>query len=528
MNYSFGEFRIDTQRHELTRAGVAVPIESRPFAALAMLVEGRDTVISKDELVVQLWDGRHTSDAAIASLMKKVRQAIGDDGKSQQLIRTIHGVGYRFVATVSGGDVIRSTEMPSIGSDADAASLRDTRPTLLVTPIVPRSDAAAASALPLGLTHDVIVGLSRLRWLKVIAWASALQLRGQREPQQDLHSLTAADYCIDGEIEQRGERIVLNCRLTRLTDYVVLWAERFEGRPGDFNSMRENIVQEAVLALELQISAAEADRARYLHTADLDAWGHYHLGLMHMYRFTAPDNDQATVHFERAIAQQPDFARAHAGLSFALFQSAFNRYPGADEAACRAGARRHAERGVTLDARDPLTNFVMGRSFWLEGDIEDCQPWLERALALNNSFAQAYYSHGLTNLLLDDSAAVPGDSHAEASAAISLSPLDPFTYGFYGVRALSYVRDGQLEQGRYWANRGARQPNAIVMMDFIAAVANQLDGDHEQALRWAARAKERSNNGNSDFFFRSLAFRDGPLRSTMEGAFRQLGIGSGQ
>ena len=77
-----------------------VPLERQVFALLALLVENRERLVSKDEIVEKVWDGRVVSDSAIASRVKSARQALGDDGKAQRYIKTIHGQGFRFVAEV--------------------------------------------------------------------------------------------------------------------------------------------------------------------------------------------------------------------------------------------------------------------------------------------------------------------------------------------------------------------------------------------------------------------------------------------
>ena len=97
-------------------------------------------------------------------------------------------------------------------------------------------------------------------------------------------------------------------------------------------------------------------------------------------------------------------------------------------------------------------------------------------------------------------------------------------YGFFGVHAFSYLRDGQLEEARFWANRAARQPNANPAMDFIAAAANAIAGEQEAARAWARRARARSGNADSAHFFRALPFRDGDLRRQLERAFDDLGL----
>ena len=92
-------------RGELLNAGEAVSLERRAFAALSYLVENSDRLISKDELVEKIWDGRFITDAAISTVIKTIRKALGDDGTTQKYIRTVHGRGFRFVGKVEYGTV---------------------------------------------------------------------------------------------------------------------------------------------------------------------------------------------------------------------------------------------------------------------------------------------------------------------------------------------------------------------------------------------------------------------------------------
>lgn len=522
MKYVFENYRLDTAKHELSKDDHPIAVEPQTFAVLQALVASHDIALSKDDLIDAVWRGRFTSDAAIASRIKEARKAIGDDGKSQRLIKTIHGVGYRFVGAVRHATAAVPAPQPTTEESGLVQPL-DSRPVVLVTPFTDHGQTDSVTSI--GLTHDVIIGLSRLRWLKVISWASAMRL--PQAQSEALRPLTAADYCLSARVEDRRGDLALAVELTDLRDSSIVWAERFSARTGEVNKVRANVVQQTLSALELQISAAEAAKAQYLHTDNLDAWSHYHLGLMHMYRFNARDNALATTHFEQAVASQPDFARAHAGLSFAHFQTVFNRYGGIDLERSRAAAIAGAERGVELDRMDPLANFVMGRSFWLSGDVESGQPWLERSLVISGNFAQAHYAFGLGTVMIDAPTTETIESHQEASAAISLSPLDPFMYGFYGVRALSFLREERMEEARIWANRAARQPNAIAAMDFIAAAANAAAGELGYARVWAQRARERSENADSSHFFRALPFREGALRSTMEKAFSEVGLAAG-
>ena len=104
MIYVFGDFELDTAKVELRRNGAAIAVEPQVFALLCFLVENRDRVVTREELVERIWDGRFISDSAVASRIKSARHALGDDGTAQKLIRTVHGVGFRFIGDVALGD----------------------------------------------------------------------------------------------------------------------------------------------------------------------------------------------------------------------------------------------------------------------------------------------------------------------------------------------------------------------------------------------------------------------------------------
>src|SRR5262245_42412969 len=112
MLYRFDDLELDTTQAELRAGGKGVPVEPQVFALLTLLVEKRHRLVSKDEIVEKVWDGRVVSDAAIASRVKSARQSIGDDGKAQRCIRTIHRQGFRFVAEVRAAQDVQIAETP--------------------------------------------------------------------------------------------------------------------------------------------------------------------------------------------------------------------------------------------------------------------------------------------------------------------------------------------------------------------------------------------------------------------------------
>ena len=115
----------------------------------------------------------------------------------------------------------------------------------------------------------------------------------------------------------------MSAELADTRDGGVVWAERYTSRAEDVHAISASIVESVIAAVEIHVPFNEARRARLNTPERLDAWSAYHLGLQHMFRFTAEDNAAARGLFEQAVAREREFARAHAGLSFTHFQSAF-------------------------------------------------------------------------------------------------------------------------------------------------------------------------------------------------------------
>ena len=527
MIYRFGHFELDMARVELRAAGAACPVEPQVFALLALLVENRERLVSRDELIEKVWDGRVVSDAAVASRIKSARQALGDDGKTQRFIRTVHGQGFRFVAevrSVQGAAAIQGTGRSGPGADVahtDAAPASEvaSRPSIAVLPFRLVGDAGPHAAIADALPHDLITELARLHWLFVTARGSSFRLRTANPDMTEIGQLLGVRYCLTGMVEAAGTRLGVTVELADTRNAGIVWADRFDGSVDDVHEFREVIRARILAALEIQIPLHEAARARLKVTEDLDAWSAYHLGLQHMYRFNRKDNAVATAYFSQAVARDPGFARAHAGLSFMHFQTAFMRHTD-DLAGEIEAARRFAQRGLELDSMDPFVNFVMGRTYWLVGDLEGGLPWLERATSLSPNYAQGLYARAWTETLAGHD--VDGRSHVDL--AMRLSPLDPMHYAMLGTRAFTHMFAGEDTQAAYWAERAARSPGAHVLIAMIASVAHSLAGDESRAADWAANVRERNPALTRDDFFRAFPIKPAAVRTRISQALARSGF----
>jgi tetratricopeptide (TPR) repeat protein len=365
----------------------------------------------------------------------------------------------------------------------------------------------------------IIEALSRLRWLAVIARGSTFRFRQVAADLDLVSTALVARYVLSGVIESPGRTIAVTLELTDSSSREIIWADRLSAPVDEVGDLRSRIVAHLISALESHIPFNEARIARLSDPTGLDAWANYHIGLGHLYRFTAADNALAKRCFERAITVDPQLARAHAGLSFTSFLEAFLRLTSDPTQAAR-DARRHAERGLELDPLDPFANFTMGRTFWLSNEPEIAADWLARATSLNPNYAQGFYASAFTAMLTGN-APVAFDA---LDTSLHLSPLDPLLYGIHGVRAQMLIQQEDHEAAAGWADRAATTPGAHYLIAMIALVANGLAERHEQAARWRQTIRRLKPDATSADYYAAFPTREATSRARIEKELRRHGF----
>ncbi|MEJ2275547.1 MAG: winged helix-turn-helix domain-containing protein [Woeseiaceae bacterium] len=524
MIYAFGSLEIDLAKVELRDNGESRSIEPQVFALIAYLAEHRDRMVSRDELFEKLWEGRVVSDSALASRIKSARRALGDDGRTQAIIKTVHGQGLRFIADVQVQQAPVAATSPAVSEEPErsapgAAPDAISRPSIAVLPFRLTGATGDWATIADGLPHDLITELARLRWLFVVARGSSFRLRGDDQDPREVGRLLGVRYCLSGAVEVSGNQLVVTAELVDTGGGDVVWGERYTGNVQDVHAMRDEIRASILASLEIQIPLHEAGRARLASPDNLDAWSTYHLGLQHIYGFNRRDNALAAEFFSRTVDLDATFARAHAGLSFVHFQTAFLRQAD-DMADAIRQARECAQRGVDLDPLDPFVNFTMGRTYWLEGDLDRSLSWLERATSLSPNYAQGIYAQAWTELM----AGTTDGARHHVDLAMQLSPLDPLNYAMLSLRGLTHIAAGDDQVGAEWAERGARAPGAHVLIAMIAAAAQALAGDGEKARRWAAEVRSRNPALTRNDFFGAFPMKSEAMRTRVTAALESLGF----
>jgi DNA-binding winged helix-turn-helix (wHTH) protein len=184
VQFTFEDYVLDPERRELTRGAEPVAIGPQVFDLLLHLVRNREHVVSKDELLDGVWDGRIVSESTLTSHINAARKAVADNGQEQRLIRTVARKGFRFVGDVREMETPDSsfaarTAPPSSGeAPADGLPLPE-KPSIAALPFVNLTGDADQEYFTDGVVEDIISALSRIRWLFVIARNSSFTYKGR-------------------------------------------------------------------------------------------------------------------------------------------------------------------------------------------------------------------------------------------------------------------------------------------------------------------------------------------------------------
>jgi TolB-like protein len=520
MKILFDPFELDTDRAELRTVSGLVKLEPKIFRLLCLLVENNERVITKEEMIAVVWAGRFISDAAVSTALKAVRKALGDDGETQSFIRTIRGIGHRFVAPVR----IRPTES-AVGGPAPQAErpvtedTRGERPTVAVLPFGRNGLPDAYTSLSDAIPADIISSLARLRWLRVIARESTFRFRDTDVDLAGLHSVLGASYCLSGRVELFGTQLEVSVDLVDTRNEGLIWSDRFERPVADVHAIRHEIVSAVIAALDLQIPQTEAALARGKPVEHLDAWEAYHLGLSHVYRFNAHDNAIAGSLFRRATELDPGFSTAFAARSYSSFQDAMMGYVPDPQAALDA-VRFAAERSIELDPLDPYANAAMGRLHILTGSPDDGLVWLDRSVELSPNYAKGHYSRAFLQVVRGQTVA----TRAGIDMAIGLSPLDPMLAPMRTMKALSFGIDGDFATAADLAVLAARTATSHYRIVMATVALCQLGGRTEDAARWARVVREVRPSPSITEYLKVMPYSDVDFRNRVRSALHAAGF----
>jgi TolB-like protein len=261
VQFLFSGHILDRDRRALRRGSASVAVEPQVFDLLVYLVENRERVVSKDDLIASVWRGRIVSDSSLTSRINAARKAIGDSGEEQRLIRTVARKGLRFVGAVQA--VPDGTVTASLTPERPPAELQlPDRPAIAVLPFVNMTGDPDQEYFSDGITEDIITALSKLRWFFVIARNSSFIYKGRNVHLKQIAEDLGVRYVMEGSVRKAGDRLRITVQLNDVASGGHIWAERYDRGLADVFAVQDEITEAIVAAIEPQLYAAENFRAR--------------------------------------------------------------------------------------------------------------------------------------------------------------------------------------------------------------------------------------------------------------------------
>ena len=418
------------------------------FSLLACLIENRERVVSKDELIEMVWDGRIVSDGTLNTRINSVRRAVGDDGKRQAVIKTFPRRGFRFVAALDG-----DFEPPPPAEDSDLPS---GKASIAVLPFSNLSGDPEQEYFSGGVSEDIINALGRFRELHVIARTTSFIFKGQQVDVQTIARELEAGYILEGSVRKSGDRIRISTQLIDGGSGNLLWSDHYDRDLEDIFAVQDEITQTVVAAIQPTLAKAERDRATVRNPKNLGAWDFYHRGMSHLFdkgEFGQPrEIALAKESFRNCIALDPNFSRAYSGLAHCLlFENILALTD--DLAAIIDENISVARKAIALDPEDAFAHMMLAAAY------------------MRNQDPEAAFRAGL--------------------AAIEINPRYAWAYMFVGSPS---IRMGRAEDGIAYLKTGLRlgkhEPGRGPMMAWLAVGYNIL-GEYESALDWARQSLEQ-------------------------------------
>jgi TolB-like protein len=443
MSLRFDACVLDLDRFELRRDGEPVPLEPQAMRILIELINHRDRVMAKTELLDAVWGDRFVSESALTTQIKELRRAVGDTGRDQRIVRTVHGRGYMFVAPID------DTSAP----EADPTVER-LNPVLAVLPFAKLMAEPGQDHVAEGLTHDIITALSKHRWLRVLSRATTAGYAGSADAATRLRDELDVDYVVEGTVRLGDGRLRVTATLTDTNEGVCLWAERYDRTIEDLFDVLDEITDVIAATVEPEVGYAERDRVSRRPRTDLRTWDLYHLGIAHFFRFTAADNLEAQRLLARCRELDPGFGEAHAWWAYATVLGMVYWGTEPDPEALDA-ALAATQRALETDDHNAVFHMLRGRVQLARREYASALVENRRAIELNPTFAAAYC--GLGDSLCYEGRYDEAISHFARSVA--LGTHDPQRWAFLSYGALALLFAGRYEEAINWTEQAATLPN---------------------------------------------------------------------
>jgi TolB-like protein len=371
----FGVYEADLRSGELRKSGLRVRLPEQPFQVLAILLEHPGEVVTRESLQKRLWPHGTFVDfeQGLNTAVKRLREVLDDSAETPRLIETLPRRGYRFIGSLAAkpGRIESLAVLPLENLSRD-----------------PEQDYFAE-----GMTEALITSLAKIGALRVVSRTTVMQYKDVRKSLRDIALELQVDGVVEGTVQRSGERLRISAQLIHASTDTHLWAESYDRDLRDVLALQSEVAQ--AIAREIQVKLTPLDQARfaYAHRVDPEAYDAYLQGRYHWNRRTGAGLQPAVQYFEKAIAKDPAYAAAYAGLADCLSVLGFSGFVSPEEG-CRK-AKVLAMQALELDPSlaDAHASLAFAVMFY-DYDFVTAEREFERSIELNPRYATAHHWFG--------------------------------------------------------------------------------------------------------------------------------------
>lgn len=535
--YRFGVFELECASASLRKDGRELRLRGKPFDILLCLLEHPSDLVSRETLRQRLWgtDTFVDFDHGLNAAMNRLRDALGDTAENPRFIQTLPRRGYRFVAPVEPvfapppaatpveasslppGPPAAATPLPTsrpragwkggVAATVAAAAVvaavaagvtfwwrgpAVTRPMIAVLPFHNASGSPDQDYFSDGFTEELIAQLGGLNpeALGVIARSTVARYRDSRQSVNEIGRALNVQYVLEGSVRRRNDRVRITAQLIDVASQTQLWAESYDHDVRDVLMAQRDVAMRVADSLTMSVlRVAVTPRMPSAEAYDATLRGR-------ALRLQATESSlsRAQEYFEQAIALDPTYAPAHAGLADVYHMLGGPGWEIERPRELLLKAQTAARRAIDLDPRQPHGYAVRGMTrLWLDGDVAGAEEDIRRAISLNASFALAHQY--LSTVLVVSGR--PAEAILSARRALQLDPLAPssgttFAYRlYYGAQYAEALRefDRALEGSPDYSSAWLGKSQTLRALGRLAEARSALDAaERHSGGRWYIRA----------------------------------------
>jgi TolB-like protein/Tfp pilus assembly protein PilF len=477
LRYFFEEYAFDTDRRELHRGANLVSITPQVFDLLDYLIRNRQHVVTKDDLISAVWNGRIVSDAALTTRLNAARHAIGDTGEKQHLIKTLPRKGFRFIGVVQEGST-PATAPASSAAQNDTTAQRPFSPphlSIVVLPFTNLSGDPEQDWFADGVTESLTTDLSRIKGSFVIGRHTAFTYKGKAVDLKQIGRDLNVGYVLEGSLRRGGNRIRVNVQLVDAETGTHLWSDRFDKPVTDVFEMQDEVTARIAIALDAPLIQAEARRGE--RSRHPDALDFYFQGQNYLNQgLTAKYIALARRFFQQALALDPENIAALVGIANVELLDVTN-FMVDDRGSRLAQVEATLIKVLSVAPRHAFAHLLLaGLQLFTNREtlaIREC----EQALELDRNLAYAHAMLGFAKVFIGRGA----ESEAHIQQAFRLSPRDINAHRWMHLLGVVKLILGADAEAVEWLRRSLEANRNFPIAHFQFAAALALVGSMEEA-----------------------------------------------